>query len=205
MLATFSFYILSAMPARSPGAIVGDFANPIERPFFLSLRPTPRRDVSIPFACLLSASFLRLRRFFSIDITPSRLPIARTEKFRTTQQSVRFFYWLLSCFRYSKRAPFLSAPSYFFCHSFYSSPRGRQQRTTERRQQGFYDRVSCEERKTREIILALISVPYRRYVDNREFPCRCMARYENEGRSSWSEVLFTLDYVQLLWHRYTVP
>lgn len=104
MLATFSFYILSAMPARSPGAIVGDFANPIERPFFLSLRPTPRRDVSIPFACLLSASFLRLRRFFSIDITPSRLPIARTEKFRTTQQSVRFFYWLLSCFRHSKRA-----------------------------------------------------------------------------------------------------
>lgn len=159
---------------------------------------------SLSPACF-QASFLRLRRFFSIDITPSRLPIARTEKFRTTQQSVRFFYWLLSCFRYSKRAPFLSAPSYFFCHSFYSSPRGRRQRTTERRQRGFYDRVSREERKMREIILVLISVPYRRYVDNREFPCRCMARYENEGRSSWSEVLFTLDYVQLLWHRYTVP
>lgn len=60
---TFGFHILSAMPARSPGAIVGDFANPIERPFFHSLRPsTLRRDVSIPFACLLSASFLR-RRF----------------------------------------------------------------------------------------------------------------------------------------------
>lgn len=47
---TFGFYILSAMTARSPGAIVGDFVNPIERPFFLSLHPKPHRDVSTPSA-----------------------------------------------------------------------------------------------------------------------------------------------------------
>lgn len=44
------------MPARSTRAIVGDFANPIERPFFHSLRlprSTPRHgDVSISFVCL---------------------------------------------------------------------------------------------------------------------------------------------------------
>lgn len=50
----FTFF----QPCRlaSPGAIVGDFANPIERPFFhfvllpTDLVPSPR-DVSIPFAC----------------------------------------------------------------------------------------------------------------------------------------------------------
>lgn len=147
---TFGFHILSAMPARSPGAIVGDFANPIERPFFHSLRrpflfsssSSPLRATARCFHPFRLPAFRFLSsttRFFSIDITPSRLPIAGTEKFRATQQFVRFFYWLLSYFRHSKPLSyplFLSRPlpsgavSLFrpcpnLRHSLYSSPRRR--------------------------------------------------------------------------------
>lgn len=52
-------------------------------------------------------------RFFSIDITPSRLSIAGTEKFRATQQFVRFFYRLLSYFRHSKPARLSPVPLYY--------------------------------------------------------------------------------------------
>jgi hypothetical protein len=60
---TFGFHILSAMPARSPGAIVGDFANPIERPFFHSARPfnaSPRcfHPFRLPAFRFLSSTFL---------------------------------------------------------------------------------------------------------------------------------------------------
>lgn len=162
---TFDFYILSAMPARSPGAIVGDFENPIERPFFLSLRPSPRRDVSTPFACLLSASFLRLRHFFSIDITPSRLPIARPEKFRATQQSVRFFYWLLSCFRYSKRAlslhPFVLLLSFLFTHLHAKDSRGQQNDI--RKDSAVMCPAEKGQRGNEKIILVVISAPRERY------------------------------------------
>lgn len=179
---TFGFHILSAMPARSPGAIVGDFANPIERPFFHSLRrpflfsssSSPLHATARCFHPFRLPAFRFLSsttRFFSIDITPSRLPIAGTEKFRATQQFVRFFYWLLSYFRHSKPLSyplFLSHPlpsgavSLFrpcpnLCHSLYSSPRRRTAKdngSTSAR--GSCDPAARKKGEMKEIILAVV-------------------------------------------------
>lgn len=102
--------------------------------------------------------FYNYCRFFSIDITPSRLPIARTEKFRATQQSVRFFYWLLSCFRHPKRVLPLHLfifllPLFLFIFTW---------KTT--KDNGtmwiriLWSRVVQKKREMREIILVVISV-----------------------------------------------
>lgn len=81
--------------------------TPFARPFLSSFSSPPHplatarcfHPFRLPAFRFLSST---TARFFSIDITPSRLPIAGTKKFRATQQFVRFFYWLLSYFRHFK-------------------------------------------------------------------------------------------------------
>jgi len=87
------------------------------------------------FSFFSSTTSFLFNRYYAI-------PALDREKFRATQQSVRFFYWLLSRASATPNEPFPFTTSYFSGHSFHSSPRGRQQRTTERRQQGFCDHVS---------------------------------------------------------------
>lgn len=105
-------------------------AHSFTSPFFHPSRPVASRCFH-PFR-LPAFRFLSSTRFFSMDITPSRLSIAGTEKFRATQQFVRFFYWLLSYFRHSK-------PGFPF--PLYTSPLRRIAKDNARRQREFYDHM----------------------------------------------------------------
>jgi len=116
---TFGFHVLSAMPARFSRRDCRWFCEPDWAPILsLRLSSYPSRPVAsrcfhpfrLPAFRFLSSA---TARFFSIDITPSRLSIAGTEKFRATQQFVRFFYRLLSYFRYSKPVRLSPLPLYY--------------------------------------------------------------------------------------------
>jgi len=188
VLATFDLRLshpFSRAAARSPGAIVGDFANPIERPFFHSLRllPATPRDVSVPFARLPSAFFLRLWRFLSIDITGSR-----SREPRNSERANNSCDFSTGCFCTSATPP--------SCHSADSSPRGRRRRTTVRRQRRIL-RSRKRKGEMREIILGMVPARARAadtsIIERISSPPR--SRSKNGDRSLRGDVLLTPDCV----------
>lgn len=181
-----------------------DWAPILSLPSCPPSSPPPRpRHVSIPFACPLSASFLRLRRFFSIDITPSAgfRSRARTEKFRATRQFVRFFCWLLSVLPLLQTVP-SHFVSFSLFRSLYSSSSEKRRRTTERRQREFCDRTQRERERGGEGEMSK-NHPRNglgargRHIDNREYFLAAMcSRYgKRESFSPRGRVLFTPDCV----------
>jgi len=154
------------MLARSPGAIVGDFANPIECPFFLLLRPTTHWDVPfrLPAFSFLSSNIPFLfNRYYAVLVL---------DRENWEIQSNNPWDFSTGCFRASAtlNEPSLSSLSYFSRYSFYSFPHGRQQTTTKRCQQGFC-RSRVVRKKENDGKLSSWWSLYGRYANNRKYPC----------------------------------
>jgi hypothetical protein len=183
---TFGFHILSAvprlvLPARLSVILRTRSSAHSFTPFASPLPPAAPRDVSVPFARLPSASFLRLWRFLSIDITGTR-----SREPRNSERANNSCDFSTGCFCTS------ATPS--SCHSADSSPRGRRRRTTDRRQRRIL-RSRKRKGEMREIILGMVSARAADTSIIERISSSPRSRSKNGDRSLRGDVLLTPDCV----------